>query len=261
MKHSSFAVAMCAAALSGLAVPSFGETSSTNELVCAESAIKAPSFEAEVFYSSMKVERGMVENDESVFGYEVALEWYGLFGGVEACYDMTDVNERIGRYNEIASFLGYGLTWADFTAKGAYLYKACGGDEGDTQEVHFELEYETPWVTPFAEAEIDTWRTPGAFYGAFGLVREWELTDALTLVTLGSFGVGNARRNEADFERDAVAAREIRLGAALEMTLCPHVKLVPSIDFYDAFTEAQRAAYDKFNGFFAMAACRLAVDF
>ena len=40
-----------------------------------------------------------------------------------------------------------------------------------------------------------------------------------------------------------------------------NVKLVPSIDFYDYFTEAQRKAYDKFNGFVAVAGCRLAVDF
>ena len=33
------------------------------------------------------------------------------------------------------------------------------------------------------------------------------------------------------------------------------------IDFYDAFTKDQRKAYDKFNGFIAVASCRLAVEF
>ena len=45
----------------------------------------------------MKTERGMVENKDSVFVYEVELEWYGVFGGVEACYDMTRANGRRSR--------------------------------------------------------------------------------------------------------------------------------------------------------------------
>ena len=36
---------------------------------------------------------------------------------------------------------------------------------------------------------------------------------------------------------------------------------IPGIDFYDYFTEAQRSTYDKFNGFVAVAGCRLAVKF
>ena len=121
----------------------------TNELVEAEASIKLPSIEAGAFYRSKKIERGMVENKESVFGYEVEVEWYGFFGGVESCHDMTNVERRRGRYNEIESFAGYGFSVGDFSAKAAYVYKKCGGDEHNTQEVEFELEYETPWVTPF----------------------------------------------------------------------------------------------------------------
>lgn len=226
-----------------------------------ESSIKWPTVEAGVFYRTMKIERGMVENDESVFGYEAEIEWYGLFGGVEACYDMTDINERRGRYNEIESFLGYGLSFGDFTAKAAYAYKACGGEESDTEQIEFEVEYETPWVTPFAEFQIDTKDVPGAFYGLCGLTRTWALADGFALVTDGEIGFGNKKRNEADFERRADGARHVRLGAALEIELCPHLKLVPSIDFYDYFTEAQRASYDKFNGFVCAAGCRLVIEF
>ena len=53
----------------------------------------------------------------------------------------------------------------------------------------------------------------------------------------------------------------MHLGAELEIEICPHVKLIPGIDLYDSFTEAQRKAYDKFAGFIAVAGCRLAVDF
>lgn len=257
MKHLSFVAAAAAAVVVHTALAG----SSTNDVLEAESSIRLPSVEAGLFYSSMKIERGQVEIPESVFGYEAEIEWYGLFGGVEACYDMTDINRRAGRYNEIAGYLGYGYTFYDFTAKAAYVYEACGGDEEDTQEIEFELEYETPWVTPYAEMLLDTWRTPGAFYAAFGLERAWELTDWLSLVTGGSFGVGNARRNEADFERDAVGCREMRLGASLEIELCPHVTLVPGVDLYDYFTDAQRGVYDKYNGFVAVGWCRLAVDF
>jgi len=233
---------------------------STNDVLEAKSSIDMPTFEAGMFYSSMKVERGLIENPESVFGYEAEIEWYGLYGGVEACYDMTDINERRGRYNEIASYLGYGYTFRDLTAKAAYVYEACAGEEGDTQEVEFELEYETPWVTPYAETLIDVCRMPGAFYGAFGLMRKWGLMEELVLVTSAGIGVGNARRNE-DFERNAVGCREMRLGASLEIDVCPHVKLVPGVDLYDSFTAAQRAVYDKYNGFAAVGWCRLAIDF
>jgi len=257
MKYISFVAASAAA----LSLHTASADSSTNDVLETESDFRPPAVEASVFYSSMKIERGSIENPESVFGYEAEIEWYGVYGGVEACYDMTQVNRRSGRYNEIAGYLGYGYTLCDFTAKAAYVYEACGGDEDDTQEVEFELEYETSWVTPYAELLIDTWRTPGAFYGAFGLERVWTLADWLSLVTIGSVGVGNARRNEADFDRDAVACREMRVGASLEIELCPHVKLVPGIDFYDYFTRAQRSAYDKFNGFAAVVHCHLSVDF
>jgi len=257
MKQQTFVAAFAAALTLHTAIAD----TSTNDVLEAESAVALPSFEASAFYSSMKIERGLVENPESVFGYDAEIEWYGIYGGVEACYDMTDINERAGRYNEIASFLGYGYTFYDLTAKAAYVYEACAGDEGDTQEVEFELEYETPWVTPYAEMLLDVWRTPGAFYGAFGLMREWEMTEGLALVTSAGFGVGNARRNEADFERNAVGCREMRVGASLDIEVCPHVKLVPGIDLYDSFTEAQREVYDKYKGFAAVGWCRLAVDF
>jgi len=225
------------------------------------SVLQAPSIEAGAFYRSMKIERGMVENDESVFGYEVALEWYGLFGGVEACYDMTDVNGRKGRYNEIESFAGYGYTFGDLTARAAYVYKACAGDEPDTQEIEVELEYETPWVTPFAELACDVKDKPGALYGSTGLHREWELCECLCLVTCGGIGFGNAYRNDGDFGRDSLAFRDIHAGAELEMALCPHMKLVPSVDIYDSFTSAQRHAYDRHNGFACAAGCRLVAEF
>lgn len=80
---------------------------------------------------------------------------YGLSGGFEACHDLTDVNERRGRFNEIESFLGYGFRLGDFSAKAAYVYKSVFDDEeSDTQQVEVELEYETPWV----ESEIHSAR-------------------------------------------------------------------------------------------------------
>ena len=226
-----------------------------------KSDIKLPTIEAGVNYRTAKIEYGMVENDESVFGYEVEIGWYGLFGGFEACHDMTGINRRCGRVNEIESFLGYGRKWGDLSVKAAYVYKSVYGGEPDTQELEFELEYETPWVTPFVGVICDTCEKPGAFYGEAGLSREWNLCERLTLVTLAGIGFGNPYHNDWGFERDRWAFREMHLGAKLEIEICPHVKLVPSIDFYDYFTEAQRNTYDKFNGFIAVASCCLAVEF
>ena len=256
------AIIAAIAALTATAGVELRASTSTNDILEAQSSFEIPTIEAEVYYRTAKIEYGMVENDESVFGYGVELGWYGIFGGVEFCHDMTGVNDRRGRYNEIESFLGYGFTWGDFTAKAAYVYKAVGvEDEPDTQEVELELEYETPWVTPFLELECDTHEKPGAIYGEAGIVREWKLCDRLTLVTLAGVGFGNPYHNDWCFGRDSWSFREIRIGAELEIEVCPHVKLVPVIDFYDYFTEAQRREYDKFNGFIAVAGCRLALEF
>ena len=255
LKSQFFAAAFASATLAVSA-------GSTNDVLEAESDIEMPKIEASVNYRTSKIEYGMVENDESVFGYEVEIEWYGLFGGFEACHDLTDVNERRGLFNEIESFLGYGFKWDDFSAKAAYVYKSVfDDDESDTQEVELELEYETPWVTPFVTLVCDTRERPGALYGVAGISREWELCDRVSLVTVGDVGFGNPYHNDWCFERGRWAFREMHLGAELEIEICPHVKLVPSIDFYDYFTEAQRNAYDKFNGFVAVAGCRLAVEF
>ena len=261
MKSQFFAAAFAAATL-GVEGQTVHATPSTNDILEVSSGIEPPTVAAGICYHSAKIEYGMVENDESVFGYEVEIGWYGIFGGFEACHDMTGINSRRGRYNEIESFLGYGFAWGDFSAKAAYVYKSVfDDDESDTQEVEVEFEYETPWVAPFVILECDTREKPGALYGKVGLHREWELTERLTLVTCGGVGFGNPYHNDWCFERDRWAFREMHLGAELEIELCPHVKLIPGIDFYDAFTEDQRKAYDKFNGFFAVAGCRLAVEF
>ena len=252
---------LIASILSCAALNAVAQDPSTNGILKAESGIERPTIEVSVNYRTAKIEYGMVESDESVFGYEVELGWYGFFGGFEACHDMTGVNRRRGRANELESFLGYGFKWGDFSAKAAYAYKSIYVDEPDTQEVEIEFEYETPWVTPTLGLICDTREKPGALYGVVGLTREWELGDRLTLVTCGGIGFGNPYHNDWCFERDRWAFREMHLGAELEIELCPHVKLIPSIDFYDYFTEAQRDTYDKFNGFIAVAGCRLAVEF
>lgn len=174
---------------------------------------------------------------------------------------MTDINGRPGRCNEIESFLGYGYTWGDFTVQAAYVYKSVFVEEPDTQEVELELQYETPWATPFVALECDTRGKPGALYGVVGIHRDWELCDGLTLVTCGGIGFGNPYHDDWCFGRDRWAFREMHFGAELEIEICPCVKLIPGIDFYDYFTEDQRKTYDKFNGFIAVADCRLAVEF
>ncbi len=254
---NSVACALVAALAMG-AHSAFAE-GGTNELSQTESSIGLPSIEASVFYSSRKIERGMVENRESVFGYAAEVEWNGLFLGVEACYDMTNVDGRRGRYNEIETEAGYGLKLGDFAAKAAYVNKACGGDEPNTQEVELEFEYETPWVSPFfgLNSDIDKWS--GALYGVFGVKHVWEIVNGVDLTTQAGVGFANARRNKADFESDRFAFRDMHVGAELEVELCPHVKLVPCIDLYDQFTRAGRHAYRK--GFVATAGVSLCVAF
>ncbi len=252
------------AAIAALALgimPAFAD-GATNELGKAESSAGTPSAELEAFFSSRKIERGMVENAESVFGYEAEIGWLGFFAGVEGCYDMTGVNGRRGRYNEIAPRAGYGAKFGDLSVKAAYIYKKCkecAGEEEHTQEIELEAEYETPWLTPFMLLNCDIDMKPGATYGAFGLKREWEVAKWLTASVNGGIGFGNAGRNRLDFGRDCCAFRDMHLGAELEFELCPNVKLVPAIDFYDQFTSKARHQYRK--GFAAVAGVRLSVEF
>ena len=95
-----------------------------------------------------------------------------------------------GRYNEIETEAGYGLKLGDFAAKAAYIYKACGGDEPNTQEVELEFEYDAPWVTPFLGLNCDIDKWSGALYGVFGLRREWELVAVIVGTPVGSTIVG-----------------------------------------------------------------------
>ena len=71
MKSQFFAAAFAAVSLAASAT-------STNDILEAESDIELPTIEASVNYRTAKIEYGMVENDESVFGYEVEIGWYGL---------------------------------------------------------------------------------------------------------------------------------------------------------------------------------------
>ncbi|MBR4258900.1 MAG: hypothetical protein IKQ17_07710 [Kiritimatiellae bacterium] len=229
------------------------------EIVEAEPSIGLPSVEAGAFYRSMKIERGMVENKESVFGYEAEIEWYGFFLGIESCHDMTNVEGRRGLYNEIETEAGYRFSLGDFTAKAAYVYKACGGDEHNTQEIELEMEYETPWFTPFVECNLDIDDKAGALYGAAGLSREWEFSDWAKVNAYAGIGAGNAYRNRTDFGADKIALRDMHVGAELEIELCPHVKLVPGVDLYDQFTSQGRHEYHK--GFVAVGGVKLVVEF
>ncbi len=249
-------VALCAASCAGMSANA-GET--TNELSQAESSAELPSVSAGAFYKSMKIERGMVVNKDSVSGYEAEVEWYGLFLGVEACYDMTNTHGRRGRYNEIAAFAGYGVSLGDFSAHAAYFHKECGGDEPNTQEIGFGLEYETPYATPFIEGSFDVDSNAGALYTAFGLKRDWELAEWATLSACGGIGIGNDRRNRADFDSYKWAFRDMHIGMSMALEVCPHVKIVPFVDLYDQFTSAGRHAYRK--GFAAVGGVKLAAEF
>ena len=53
--------------------------SSTNDILEAHSDIEQPTIEASLNYRTAKIEYGMVENDESVFGYEIEIDFYDAF--------------------------------------------------------------------------------------------------------------------------------------------------------------------------------------
>lgn len=255
MKSQFFAAVFAAASL----VVSAGPTTESPKIL---SGIRPPSVEAGFGYRTAKIEYGMVESDESVFDYEIELDWYGLVGGLEVCHDLTGINRRRGRANELESFLGYEYALGDFKAKAAYVNKSVRVQgEPDTQEVELEFAYLTPWVTPVFSIACDTHAAAGALYGTVGLSHEWTLCEGVNLITVGGIGFGNPRHNDWCFARDSWAFREIHLGVELEIELCEHVKLVSGLDLYDAFTADQRRTYDKFNGFIAVAACRLVFVF
>ena len=257
MKKQILAGTVCVLALT--VVSAAADSSSIPSVPEKGHELEMPSFDVGAFYRSMKVERGLVENKESIFGYELEIEWYHILGGLESCYDLTNINRRRGRYNEIESFLGLCLPLGDFSSKIAYAYRACGGDEPDTQLAELELEYETSVVTPFFEGECDTHDVAGALYGCFGVKREWKIADCLLTTPYLGIGAGNAKRNRADFDTDRTTFREMCVGVEFEIELAPHLKLVPGVELYDQFTSNARHTYHK--GFAAIGSCCLSLSF
>jgi len=220
--------------------------------------LEMPEAEVGAFFASRKVERGMVENRDPVFGWEAEVEWYGFHGGFEACYDMTDIEGRRGRYNELATTVGYeygAFSWLTLGAEYVYKHEA----EGHTQEVEFSLEFPTRLLTPYASWNIDAGECAGALYGVLGAFREWQFNYGLTLKAETGMGYGNARRNEEDFECGRVAARDIHATLCIGWEFYEGVKLSPWVGFYDQFTTDGRSAFD--NGFFVVAGASLKVGF
>jgi len=229
-------------------------------LAFSTNTVEMPSVEASAVFNSRKVERGMVENRDPVFGWEAEIEWYGLHAGFEACHDMTDINGRRGRYNELTTEAGYEHQLTRWLVVGAeYIYKEMQ-EEGHTQEVQFDVEMPFRLAEPFFSANIDADKYSGAFYGVVGIRRDFTtLYDCLTITPEIGIGFGNARRNEADFECGRDAARDIHLGVEAELELYDHVSLCGWFAMYDQFTQEGRAAFD--NGFFVLAGCAVKLDF
>ena len=78
MKSQFFAAAFAVATL-GAAGQASCATSSTNDVLEASPDIELPTVESGVNYRTAKIEYGMVENDESVFGYEIEIDFYDAF--------------------------------------------------------------------------------------------------------------------------------------------------------------------------------------
>jgi len=227
-------------------------------LTVGETKIEMPNAEAGAFFSSRKVERGMVENPDPVFGWEVEVEWYGFHGGFEACYDMTDINGRGGRYNELATTVGYEyapFSWLNVGAE--YIYKHEW--EGHTQEIEFSAEFPLSWLVPYATWNVDADECAGALYGVLGIYREWEWKYGFSLMTEVGFGYGNKKRNMEDFECGRCAARDVHANLELSWEFHEGFEIVPFVGFYDQFTKDGRSAFD--NGFFVVAGVSVKVGF
>ena len=78
MKSHFFAAAFAAATL-GVEGQTVHATPSTNDILEVSSGIEPPTVAAGICYHSAKIEYGMVENDESVFGYEIEIDFYDAF--------------------------------------------------------------------------------------------------------------------------------------------------------------------------------------
>ena len=222
-------------------------------------AVEMPSGAVSACFSSRKVERGIIENRDPVFGWEAEIEWHGFHGGLEACYDMTDIAGRRGRFNEIVTCAGYEYApfeWFEVAAD--YIYKQEA--DGHTQEIEAEGCFPLPWCVPFCRMNVDVDETPGALYGVFGAFRDIVLWDVLTITPTVGMGFGNVRRNEADFECHRDAARDVHAGLAIDWEVVPHVHLCPSVMLFDQFTDdGRRESFG--NGFFYVVGCAVKATF
>lgn len=220
-------------------------------------AVQAPEASLSAFGRSSKVERGMVENRDPVFGWEAEVNWYGAEVGFEACHDFT--GERRGRYNELTSRVGYGYEvcrWCELAVDWAYKHAV----EEHTQEIGAEVLFPCPWCVPFCRAEVDADSHAGALYGVLGVFRECEICQGLTATPSAGIGFANQRRNEADFECRRCAGRDVRAGIEFDWEVVDHVHLCPSVMLYDQLTADARSASEH-NGFCCCAGCAIKSTF
>jgi len=224
----------------------------------AESAVTFPEVSAAAFFHSRKVERGLIENRDPVFGLEAEIEWIGFRGGFESCHDMTDANGRRGRYNELTARAGYSreiLTWLEASAD--YIHRQTAEDH--TGEIEAETRFPLAWCVPHVMANIDTKGAPGAFYGVLGASKDICLAGSLILTPEIGMGFGNRRRNRIDFDCGRNAARDVHVGISAAWKFSPGFELCPYVTIYDQFTKDGRRTHDV--GFFAVAGCAIRATF
>lgn len=222
-------------------------------------AVETPSVAVSAMFKSRKVERGMVENRDPVFGWDAEIDWQGFHVCFDACHDMTDIDGRRGRFNELETCAGYEYApfdWLEVAADYSYKHEA----DGHTQEIEAEFRFPLPWCVPFCRMNVDVDETPGALYGVLGVFSDIVVLDVLTITPTVGIGFGNVRRNEADFECHRDAARDIHAGIALDWEVMPHVHLCPSVMLFDQFTtDGRRESFG--NGFFCVAGCAFKCEF
>lgn len=222
-------------------------------------AVETPSVAVSAMFKSRKVERGMVENRDPVFGWDAEIDWQGFHVCFDACHDMTDIDGRRGRFNELETCAGYEYApfdWLEVVADYSYKHET----DGHTHEIEAGCRFPLPWCVPFCRMNIDVDKTPGALYGVLGAFRDIVLLDVLTITPTVGMGFGNVRRNEADFECHRDAARDVHAGLAIDWEVVPHVHLCPSVMLFDQFTtDGRRESFG--NGFFCVVGCAVNATF
>lgn len=250
-----------------------------NENAVLEEESNLPSLEIGLDVTSKQVTYGIVDNVDPIFTLSAVSEWNGFTVEVAGIFDTTDqgvengYGDREFKYQELDVAIGYthlfvkddysflptdielsgNWTYVYHPAVDSEYYDESGKDPNpNTQVLNFSIALPEIFLSPTLSWEIDVDDEHGAQYFLFELGHEFILsgTEDESVLSLGlgaGLGVGNAKRNMFDCEKNKSSFKDVSLTASLNWTPCETITISPYITITEQLTSELRDVADESN--------------